>query len=138
MRRALLFLVTPAIFIGSGCKKASVDSQNYFVEESDAVFHGARKKHVLKNGYKNALYYFEGETVNSLARKVEASKFFQEGGWSNWKRSNDGKMIAARRDIDGYESPNLLFIFEGHVELDGDEVGENKGATLNLSGPKGR
>lgn len=119
----------------SSCMTPVADSKIYFEEEKDILFKGIGKHVSIESGFLRVLYYYEGETMSSLAGKVERAGFFQYGGWSQWRKSRDGDMVLASRKLEGKGRPNVLVIYRGREMLNGEVNTSTTGATLVFSSP---
>ncbi|MFO0538108.1 MAG: hypothetical protein ACK5ZK_00565 [Armatimonadota bacterium] len=135
MWKTLLTFVVPASFVLFGCMAPVAESKIHFVEERDILFKGVSKQVSIENGFLRVLYYYEDETMGSLVERVERAEFFRTGGWTEWKKSKDGVMVVASRQLADKSRPNLLFIYQGKEMLDGEVNTHTSGATLVFSSP---
>ena len=78
----LLTISFASLLLASSCRH---QEPRLFSEESDPVFLGAERRVIKPYGIQWAAYYFEKESVESLALKISQSQFFVHDGWGAFK-----------------------------------------------------
>lgn len=79
-----------------GCERNSTEPE-IFSQESDPVFRGAERRVVRPFSQNWVAYYYEHETVDSLAKKVARSDFFINEGWSSFHHLKKANVMSSGR-----------------------------------------
>lgn len=90
----LLTISCASLLLTSSCKH---QEPRLFSEEADPVFAGAERRVIKPYGLKWVAYYFENESVESLALKMSQSQFFVRDGWGAFKTRIPGKHMSTSK-----------------------------------------
>lgn len=137
MRASWMVGITVLGWLLVGCQSQSRPSsgEKLFPQEADSVFVGAERRVVRPfNNEEWVAYYFEGETVDSLAKKIAESEFFVREGWRPFNPIVPSEYLSSGRGKQPAGSLSSIQITRGKDLSDPSGLGSTKGATVTLIG----
>lgn len=135
MRASWMVGITVLGWLLLGCQSQSRESsgEKLFPQEADSVFVGAERRVVRPFINEEwVVYYFEGETVDSLAKKIGRSDFFVNEGWRSFHHLKEANHMSSGRGKQPKGSLSSILIFPGKYDFDAEKFISPMGASVVL------